>query len=76
MKIANADKLIHHFEHVVMVKNFTVPEILTIIDTFSVEINEDSKIVMPRHLGMKHVAEMQDFLNKILDAKPIGGTEP
>ena len=40
MKIANADKLKHHFEHVVMVKTFTVPEILTIIDTFSREIPE------------------------------------
>lgn len=40
MKIANADKLKHHFEHVVMVKLFTVPEILTIIDTFSREIPE------------------------------------
>ena len=40
MKIANADKLKYHFEHVVMVKNFTVPEILTIIDTFSEEISE------------------------------------
>lgn len=45
MKIANADKLKHHFEHVVMVKLFTVPEILTIIDTFSVEIPEGDKIV-------------------------------
>lgn len=40
MKIANADKLIHHFEHVVMVKLFTVPEILTIIDTFTSEAND------------------------------------
>ena len=76
MKIANADKLKHHFEHVVMVKLFTVPEILTIIDTFSVEINEDSTVVMPRHLGMKHANEMQELLKKILDLKPIGGTEP
>lgn len=76
MKIANADKLKEHFEHVVMVKNFTVPEILTIIDTFSVEINEDSKVVMPRYLGMKHANEMQEFLKKILDLKPIGGTQP
>ena len=40
MKIANADKLKYHFEHVVMVKLFTVPEILTIIDTFSSEAND------------------------------------
>ena len=76
MRIANADKLKDHFEHVVMVKLFTVPEILTIIDTFSVEINEDSKIVMPRHLGMNHVNEMQEFLKKISDLKPVGGTQP
>ena len=76
MRIANADKLKEHFEHVVMVKNFTVPEILTIIDTFSVEINEDSKVVMPRHLGMKQANEMQEFLKKILDLKPIGGIQP
>lgn len=76
MRIANADKLKEHFEHVVMVKLFTVPEILTIIDTFSVEINEDSTVVMPRHLGMKRANEMQEFLKKILDLKPIGGTQP
>lgn len=76
MRIANADKLKEHFEHVVMVKTFTVPEILTIIDTFSVEINEDSTVVMPRHLGMKQANEMQEFLKKILDLKPIGGTQP
>ena len=45
MRIANADKLKNHFEHVVMVKLFTVPEILTIIDTFSTENPEGDKIV-------------------------------
>ena len=35
MKIANADKLKKHFESVVDVHLFTVPTILTIIDTFS-----------------------------------------
>lgn len=45
MKIANADKLKEHFEHVVMVKLFTVPEILTIIDTFSAEVTEGRKYV-------------------------------
>ena len=44
MRIANADKLKEHFEHVVMVKNFTVPEILTIIDTFSSEVDENDII--------------------------------
>lgn len=45
MKIANADKLKEHFEHVVMVKLFTVPEITTIINTFSTEIPEGDKVV-------------------------------
>lgn len=76
MKIANADKLIHHFENVVDVKLFTPAQICTIIDTFSVEINEDSNVVIPRHLGMKHVDEMQEFLKKIRDLKSIGGAEP
>lgn len=45
MKIANADKLIHHFEHTVMVKTFTVPEIVTIIESFSVETKSDTLII-------------------------------
>ena len=40
MKIANADKLKQHFENVVDVKLFTVPNILTIIDTFSIDVND------------------------------------
>ena len=76
MRIANADKLKDHFENVVDVKLFTPAQIITIIDTFSVEINEDSNIVMPRHLGMNHVNEMQEFLKKIRDLKPFGGTKP
>lgn len=55
MKIANADKLIHHFENVVDVKLFTVPQILTLIDSFSIEIPEEAQIVMPRHLGQQMV---------------------
>lgn len=51
MKIANADKLKHHFEHVVMVKLFTVPEILTIIDTFSEEIPEGVWIPIKQRPG-------------------------
>lgn len=38
MKIANADKLIKHFENVVDVHLFTPAQIITIIDTFSVEV--------------------------------------
>ena len=76
MKICNADKLKKHFENVVDVKLFTPAQICTIIDTFSVEIKEDAQVVMPRHLGMNYVNEMQDFLNKLHEAKPIGGAEP
>ena len=47
MKIANADKLIRHFENVVDVKLFTVPQILTLIDSFSIEIPEGAMLVMP-----------------------------
>ena len=46
MKIANSDKLIHHFESCVDVKLFTVPEIVTIVKSFSVEIPEETDIIM------------------------------
>lgn len=45
MRIANADKLMHHFENVVDVKLFTPIQILTIIDYFSTEIQEGNKYV-------------------------------
>ena len=61
MKIANADKLIHHFEHTVMVKNFTVPEIVTIINNFSVDIDEECQIVFPR--GIHQIKVTQIFKN-------------
>ena len=62
MKIANADKLIHHFEHVVMVKNFTVPEILTIINTFSSEVDENDLISRNEAKEMiKGWKEMDDY---------------
>jgi len=74
MKIANADKLIHHFEHTVMVKNFTVPEIVTIIKNFSIDIPEKSKViaVMPKSdaKGMVY-----DYLAKIFDQKKPGISE-
>lgn len=46
MKIANTDRLIHHFESCVDVKLFTVPEIVTIVKSFSVEIPEETDIIM------------------------------
>ena len=48
MKIANADKLIHHFENVADVHLFTVTEIVTIIKSFCVEIPEETELIMPR----------------------------
>lgn len=40
MNIANSDKLIHHFQHVVDVKLFTPAQIITIIENFSTEIED------------------------------------
>lgn len=48
MRIVNADRLKHHFENVVDVKLFTPEQICTIIDTFSIEIPEDTKMILPR----------------------------
>lgn len=48
MKITNGDKLIKHFESVVDVKLFTVPEIVQIIETFSLEIPAGTKMILPR----------------------------
>ena len=55
MKIADTDRLIHHFETVVDVKLFTVPEIVTIIKNFSMEIPDNATLVMPRHMGQQMV---------------------
>ena len=69
MKIANADKLIHHFENVVDVKLFTVPQILTLIDSFSIEIPEDATLVMPE----KKAREMTlDYLKLIFEKQKPG----
>ena len=88
MRIANADKLKDHFEHVVMVKLFTVPEILTIIDTFSKTVPEDdtiSRIALRQAVcdGEEILWESFDDNDKIVRKKYIdeapdifGGTEP
>lgn len=44
MRIADADGLIKHFENVVDVKLFTPAQIITIIDTFSSEVDENDLI--------------------------------
>lgn len=72
MKIANADKLIHHFENVVDVKLFTVPEIVTIINSFSLDIPDGAQIVMPRHLGQQMV---YDNMAKIMNINKPGVTQ-
>lgn len=66
MKIANADKLKKHFENVVDVKLFTVPEICTIIDSFSMEIPDNATLVMPRHMGQQMVYDNMAKLMNII----------
>ena len=70
MKIANADKLIKHFENVVDVHLFTVPEIITIIETFSLEIPKETKMILPR-------GEAKDViytnLERLMDRNTVGG---
>lgn len=61
MKIANAEKLINHFENVVDVKLFTPEQIITLIDRFSVEIPENTELVFTK--------EGDEFLIHDLDAK-------
>ena len=84
MRIANADKLKDHFEHVVMVKLFTVPEILTIIDTFSSEVDENDLISRSalKELPFEKVIHT-DFGDTAIPIEEIdnapavlGGTEP
>ena len=61
MKIANADKLKKHFESVVDVKLFTVPNILTIIETFSSEVVEPPMSWFPiryRDMTEEEIEEM------------------
>lgn len=74
MKIANADKLIHHFEHTVMVKNFSVPEIVTIIESFSVEIKSDTVIIVgdPEKRCEKAKQITDDYLDLLFGKKKPG----
>lgn len=78
MKIANADKLIHHFESCVDVKLFTPAQIITIIETASVEIPDDTKLVMLRDKGSEMVeTNLEKLMNfKTTDMRrEIGGRE-
>ena len=70
MKIANADKLINHFENTIAVHLFTTAEIITIIETFSFDIPEETKMILPR-------GEAKDVtytnLKRIMDRNTVGG---
>lgn len=76
MLIANANKLKHHFENVVDVKLFTPAQIITIIETASIEIPDDTKLVMLRDKGRGMVeTNLERLMNfKTTDMrKEIGG---
>lgn len=78
MLIANASKLKHHFENVVDVKLFTPAQIITIIETASIEIPDDTKLVMIRDKGREMVeTNLERLMNfKTTDMrKEIGGRE-
>lgn len=80
MKIANADKLIHHFENTVDVKLFTVPEIVTIIKNFSMELPEGAMIVSPekkvREITLDELKLIWEKHKPGIDDNPfIGGTD-
>ena len=84
MKIANADKLKKHFENVVDVKLFTVPNILTIINTFSSEVDDNDlvsrselKEEVERNMDMQDLYLPVHFFDIIDNAPAVfGGTEP
>ena len=89
MRIANADKLKEHFEHVVMVKLFTVPEITTIIDTFSSEVPEGKWLPHNENsLDKDTCSNCGDFFYQLAEtgakwnycpncgAHMVGGTQP
>ena len=80
MKIINADKLIHHFENTVDVKLFTIPEIVTIIKSFSIEIPEGTELIMPREKAQDMILDNLKLLfekqkpgidNKLLSEEQI-----
>lgn len=77
MKIADADRLKKHFESLVDVKLFTVHNILTIIDTFSIEIPNSTKLILPRQeakdVVYTNLESMMDF--KTTKIRESGGDE-
>ena len=73
MRVCNAEALKNHFENLVDVKLFTPANIITIIDTFSVELPDCTQIIYPgRGLVAK---ETREALLKLMNQKPeiVGG---
>ena len=70
MLITDGDRLKHHFENVVAVKLFTVPEILTIINHFSAEVTEGTKYVFSHDYSGKTV--ITDLDAKQLEDELLG----
>lgn len=73
MRVCNAETLKKHFENLVDVKLFTPANIITIIDTFSVEIPDCTQIIYP---GRGRAArETRENLLKLMNRKPeiVGG---
>ena len=73
MKVCNAEALKKHFENLVDVKLFTPANIITIIDTFSVELPDCTQIIYP---GRGRVArETRENLRRLMNRKPdiVGG---
>jgi len=64
MKIANADRLIHHFENVVDVKLFTPAEIVTIIKRCSCEIPTDQELTFTQE-GLEIIVTNQTEKRKL-----------
>lgn len=76
MLITNGDRLKHHFENVVDVKLFTVPEILTIIDTFSLDIPEEATLIMQNFLGKDlATAKLETLMNFKSTKRSVGKHE-
>ena len=66
MLITNGDRLKHHFKNVVDVKHFTPEEICTIIDTFSIELPEESEMIIP---GESKIPIVYPTIKMVMDFK-------
>lgn len=77
MLIANADRLKKHFESLVDVKLFTVHNIFTIIDTFSIDIPDSTKLILPRQeakdVVYTNLERIMDFKTTKISETPSEG---